>query len=118
MNSLIIYVLIIFIVIFIYLKYNKSEKFDNTPTRIQPIFDIYKEPLFNDVIRFENLNNKSGMTQCAEKCNGSCVEYGESGIAHCFPIMDSYKSTFHENLHDNTEDSNRKINKINFPAML
>lgn len=57
--------------------------------------DLFHDPLMSDVTYFpndENINDggELGIYKCFEECtNGSCVEYGVTGNAHCFP----YKNT-------------------------
>lgn len=54
--------------------------------------DLFHDPLMSDVTYFPNDANpdgKLGIVKCLEQCkNGSCVEFGVTGNAHCFP----YKS--------------------------
>lgn len=54
--------------------------------------DLFHDPLMSDVTYFPNdakTNGELGIIKCLKQCkNGSCVEYGVTGNAHCFP----YKS--------------------------
>jgi hypothetical protein len=92
MNYLLITIIIIILLI---IHDNWSlikEKFTPGNYQMQDIKDIpftaNPTTLFEDVITFPNDTKpfkKTGMQKCAEKCNGVCVEYGQSGIGYCFP---------------------------------
>ncbi len=97
--------------------------FDNL-RKNKPLSITYEDPLFSDVITYENdiVNNKIGLEQCLENCNGSCIEYGQTGIAHCFPNNNGkiLGSSYYENLRDNTfktEDYSEKPQQLKFPNL-
>jgi hypothetical protein len=50
-------------------------------------YSLLNDPLFSDVIYYENdmTTGRIGVDMCIEKCNGNCVEYGQTGNAYCFP---------------------------------
>ena len=50
-------------------------------------YSLLNDPLFEDVIYYENdmTTGRIGLDQCIEKCDGNCVEYGQTGNAYCFP---------------------------------
>lgn len=68
-------------------------------TKIEPggPQSLLNDPLFKDVIYYENDNiqfNKDGSTigelglsKCFKNCNGVCVEYGITGNAYCYPTL-------------------------------
>lgn len=68
-------------------------------TKIEPggPQSLLNDPLFKDVIYYENDNiqfNKDGSTigelglsKCFKNCNGVCVEYGITGNAYCYPKL-------------------------------
>ena len=102
-------------------KYNNS--FDKL-RKDKPISTIFEEPLFNDVITHQNnySTHKSGLDQCIETCNGMCVEFGQTGNAHCYPNSSGaiIKSSFHESLRDKTyktENYDEKPDKLHFPNL-
>jgi hypothetical protein len=49
--------------------------------------DLFHDPVMSDVTYYDNDDDgRLGLDKCIEKCkNGSCVEYGVTGHAHCFP---------------------------------
>lgn len=102
-------------------KYNKY--FDEL-RKNKPLSITYEDPLFSDVITYENdhVNNKTGLEECLKKCDGSCIEYGQTSIAHCFPNPKGQiaKSTYYEVLRDksyNTENYDEKQHQLKFPNM-
>ena len=78
--------IILFLLIIYYIYHCKIENFENSNTAT-----ILEDPLFKDIIIFNNDENpyekgqKIGLTKCLDECNGTCVEFGISGIAYCFP---------------------------------
>jgi hypothetical protein len=93
MEDYILILILVLIVLLIVIFTNKhSEKFDsqkgielsNIPTGSK----TFDDPLFNDVAYYtsdlKDADN-SGVFQCLSKCKGTCVEYGITGDAYCFP---------------------------------
>jgi hypothetical protein len=56
--------------------------------------DLLDDSLFNHVVTYENdddpydSGSKLGIEKCLENCAGKCVEFGVTGIGHCFPLSD------------------------------
>ena len=100
--------------------YNK--KFDDL-RKIKPLNLLTEDVLFKDIIPYENqIDGRLGLDMCLEKCNGTCVEYGVTGNAYCFPDINKeiIKSTFYETLRDKTyqtENVDEKPQKLQFPNM-
>jgi hypothetical protein len=67
----------------------KAEKFGGIKLEnIQTGTDSFDDKLFNDVVMYKSDNKdleKAGIYECLEKCKGTCVEYGVTGNAFCFP---------------------------------
>jgi len=83
-------------------KYNKH--FDDIKVNKPPNI-TYEDDIFANIITYENdiyLDGKLGLEKCIEQCNGECLEFGQTGIAHCFPNDDKgiMKSSYYENLRD------------------
>jgi hypothetical protein len=102
------------------IPYNK--KFDDL-RKDKPLMLISEDKIFSDIIPYENqLDGRLGLDICLEKCNGECLEYGQTGNAYCFPndgkkIM---KSTFYETLRDKSyinENSDEKPQKLVYPNL-
>ncbi len=93
-------------------EYQDPEKYNTDFDKIKvnnPPNKTYEDELFKSVINYENdpfPGGKIGLEKCIEACNGECVEFGVTGIAHCFPnngkIM---KSTFYESLRDKSYET-------------
>lgn len=98
-NCLIIF--IILLLIFLWISYKRNYKFDYFYAdgglgsgkgimleNIKSGLTSYDEKTFNDVKEF--LSDKkdfgqSGLYKCLVGCDGTCVPYGPTGDAHCFP---------------------------------
>jgi len=97
--------------------YNKY--FDDL-RKYKPLSITYEDPLYSDVQTHENEiepGGRSGVDKCIETCNGHCVEWGQTGIAHCFPNLQKqiYKTTYHEILRDKShkyENVDEKPHKL------
>jgi hypothetical protein len=102
------------------LLYNK--KFDDL-RKVKPLNLLTEDILFKDIVPYENqIDGRLGLDMCLEKCNGTCVEYGVTGNAYCFPDENKeiIKSTFYETLRDKTyqtENVDEKPQKMQFPTM-
>ena len=104
-------------------KFILSKSFDEL-RKDKPMVSILEDPLFNDVITHENdyATRKSGLDQCIETCNGSCVEFGQTSNAHCYPNPTGLiaKTTFYESLRDKTyktENYDEKMHDLKFPNL-
>jgi hypothetical protein len=89
-DHLFILLLILIIVGFIYYtNKNQREKFGGLKVEdIKTGTTSFDDKLFNDVVMFKSDTKdtaKAGIYECLEKCKGTCVEYGVTGNAFCFP---------------------------------
>ena len=69
-------------------------------------FEIGNDALFSDVIYFKSdpvIDGEYGIEKCMKSCKGTCVEYGITTNAHCYPYDDAivkqnYRNSVEENL--------------------
>ena len=96
MFPIIVCVIVILILIYIILvKLHIVEGFGDeiTVKKTHDILDLSKQ--FDDLITYENdADGRIGLDKCIENCNGYCVEYGLTGVAHCFPARDPQVKNF------------------------
>jgi hypothetical protein len=87
-------------------KYNNN--FDEL-RKNKPLVRTYEDKIFNDIKLFENTSFETGLKRCIHECkNGNCVEYGQTGNAHCF--LDPNKN-YHTLLR--TQDNNQQLHFVN-----
>ena len=102
------------------IPYNK--KFDDL-RKDQPLILISEDKLFNDIVPYENqVDGRLGLDICLEKCNGECLEFGQTGNAYCFPNDGKtiIKSTFYETLRDDSykyENTDEAPQKLLYPNL-
>lgn len=102
---------------FIFVNPNVAKSLPSTNTRSkdQPtdisekrIIDILegKDSVFLDLITYNNIETEddngiihvnTGLDQCYDKCTGTCLEYGETGIAFCFPPSPTQENKYIDN---------------------
>ena len=76
--------------------------------------------MFEDVKTFDNdPEGRAGLDMCIDACDGLCVEFGQTGVAHCYPNpeKEQIKTIYYENLRDNTyatENIDEKPDKLVF----
>lgn len=57
------------------------------------ILDLRQQ--FDDLIVYDNdADGRIGLDKCIEKCNGYCVEFGQTGSAYCFPAREPQSKDF------------------------
>jgi hypothetical protein len=96
-----------------------------------PISKTFEDDLFKDLIYYENDESikmieggetlgRMGLDKCLENCKGQCLEYGQTGVAWCFPASSMYQMPV-EDLQIPSRLSNQnqdvKENSLNFVAM-
>jgi hypothetical protein len=71
-----------------------SENLNGFPNSTKPdISQVLYDPTFQDVITYNNDDNpyeigqSNGINKCLNFCDGSCVEFGQTGIAFCYPSI-------------------------------
>jgi hypothetical protein len=94
------------------------KKINKASTRDHSILD---DPLFADVKEYTNDDDgRLGIDKCLEYCKGGCVEFGQTGIAYCFPrdnpIKANYNTTM-RNFENETEDKDRATERIAYPGL-
>jgi uncharacterized protein YxeA len=99
-------------------NFDPLTKIQDGPRKIQD------DKLYSDVIVYDNDNQegygRSGLDKCLEYCKGTCLEYGVTGIAHCFPRDNSIKRNYYTTLRDKeyeTEEIDRAGTKISYPNL-
>jgi hypothetical protein len=69
--------------------FNSKEKFGGIKLEnIASGTKSFDDKLFDDVVMYKSSPtdlSKAGLYDCLEKCKGTCVEYGVTGDAYCFP---------------------------------
>lgn len=87
-----IILLLIIIGLFIIISTSNSyqreafEASNRTISNTKSDYDILNDSLFKNVTYFNDDNKgRLGLDMCIEQCNGTCLEYGMTGDAYCFP---------------------------------
>lgn len=84
-----IIILFLLIILLISLAKKNKEKFGGIKLEyIKSGTVSFDDKLFDDVTMYKSdLKDlqKAGIYECLEKCKGTCVEYGITGNAFCFP---------------------------------
>lgn len=103
--KILLVVVIIGIIILTYNKYTNKETYTNDPNPVNTtnstgqstltpptLYDsnLMNDSLFKDVVYYENdirgdVYGRIGLDKCLENCNGTCLEFGVTGNAYCFP---------------------------------
>lgn len=102
------------------IPYNK--KFDDL-RKDKPLMLISEDKLFSDIVPYDNqMDGRIGLDICLEKCNGECLEFGQTGNAYCFPNDGKtvIKSTFYETLRDDSykyENTDEAPQKLVYPSL-
>ena len=77
-------------------------------TGIRQGSDPLDSGLFDDVIMYigdRTLDGELGLEKCIGKCSGTCVEYGMTGDAFCFPAnYEEIKNKYAETLQSELEN--------------
>lgn len=84
-KQIMIIVIVILIAVYGVLVRNEFFEKDISTKSKNSLNTIYNDTLFDDTITFNNTPDELGIEICYKKCKGQCVEYGPTGIAHCFP---------------------------------
>ncbi len=131
-NSLILICLLIVATIIIdkmsdvskYIKESFKNQILDPLKKVKTYPEIKDDKLFNDIIHYENDNEnygRTGLDKCIEKCNGTCVEYGPTGAATCFPksMLDtnSYYDTMRKRSNEHEKEEITRTEKITFANM-
>jgi hypothetical protein len=82
--------------------------------------NLLNDKVFSDIITYQNNSDgRVGLDKCYEDCKGTCVEYGITGIAQCFPLNNPIKTNTNtiQNLSTRLEDTDRTIDKLVYPDL-
>jgi glutamate formiminotransferase len=85
------FIIILFLLIFVLISLAKKNKEKFGGIKLEYIKSgtvSFDDKLFNDVTMYKSDMKdlqKAGIYECLEKCKGTCVEYGVTGNAFCFP---------------------------------
>lgn len=121
MNRLIIALIVAVALIFIICEYNKQneETFDPL-TKIKPLLEYDPDKLFTDVVIYNNSDDRMGLDKCLGSCDGTCVEFGQTGVAHCFPRNTPYDRNYYtifRNYENEIDESDRSSKSLVFPNL-
>ena len=123
MNVFIVLLIVIIIFIFIFYLNNLNEKFDDI-INIERTPSYLNDALFDDIIPYENdEEGRLGLDKCLEYCNGTCLEYGITGNANCFPQVNEFGSNyntvlpFFADLESDYDDVERAGTNLVYPSM-
>jgi len=100
-----------------------KENFLNALKKVRTYPEIKDDRLFSDIRHYENdsANGRLGLDKCLELCNGSCVEYGNTGAATCFPKSLLDQNSYYDSLRKmSTDFENNEITrteKLNYVNM-
>lgn len=92
---ILIIICIILLAVVGYMVITTKEKFgDIVSVKTTPdILDLKQQ--FDDMIVYDNdPDGRIGLDKCIERCNGYCVEFGQTGSAYCFPARPPIKKDF------------------------
>lgn len=98
---------------------NEYFKLDNIK-KVKQYPPLVEDKLFGDVHHYENDNSRLGLDKCLEGCNGTCVEYGPTGAATCYPKSDydpSYQGIMRQQDNDYETEDSGKTEKLKFANM-
>lgn len=85
------FIIILFLLMFVLISLAKKNKEKFGGIKLEYIKSgsvSFDDKLFNDVTMYKSDMKdlqKAGIYECLEKCKGTCVEYGVTGNAFCFP---------------------------------
>jgi hypothetical protein len=120
------YIIIFIIILFIGFKLIKNiDTFDPlTKTTDKGPKSIQDDKLYADVIVYENDTEtgtgRLGLDKCLEYCDGTCLEYGVTGVAHCFPRNNNIERNYYTTMRDHeyeTEEIDRAGTKLVYPNL-
>lgn len=77
------------IIIILILLWKSCEGFADISVEKPPAMN-FEDDLFRDLIYYDNSIDRLGLDKCVEDCKGSCLEFGITGNAWCFPKTKSY----------------------------
>lgn len=94
------------------------KKINKTGQRDRSLLD---DPLFGDVKEYNNDDDgRLGLDKCLEYCNGNCLEFGQTGVAYCFPSVNPIKPNYNTTLRsfeNETEDVDRATERMSYPGL-
>ena len=106
-------------------KQKKNESFLNEIKKVKHGPQILDDKVFADVVTYDNDydidgNVRLGLDKCLESCTGHCVEYGITGVSHCYPqtkaLGRNYYTTL-KNYENESDDVDRAGEKLVYPSM-
>lgn len=96
MIPIIICIVIILLLCYILFFRTRREAFGD-PVLVKTTPDIIDlKQQFDDLIVYDNdPDGRLGYDKCIEKCNGYCVEHGQTGSAYCYPVHEPVEKDFY-----------------------
>lgn len=111
----------IFILYYVLQLNADHEYFLNDVMKVKRGPQILDDKLFTDVVTYDNdEDGRLGIDKCLEACNGTCLEYGISGIAHCFPRTFGYGKNYNTIMRDwenEVDEVERAGTKLVYPSI-
>jgi hypothetical protein len=84
---------------------------------------LLDDPVFSDLVVYDNdsdAGGRIGLDKCLEYCKGTCVEYGVTGSATCFPAENKVKANYYtsmRNEENEADDDDAAGDQMKYPGM-
>jgi hypothetical protein len=120
MNYLIIIIICILIFILLNRSLNSEYFSDISKGTLKTVPQISDDKMFEDLIVYSNDDEKAGIFHCLDNCQGTCVEYGVTGVAHCFPSNSKFNNNYNtilRNFENEHDDTDKAASGLSFPAL-
>lgn len=119
-----IFALILISIIYTFYRCEK-EPFLSKLKQIHQKPQLLDDKLFADVQTYDNTYYKDGavelgLNKCLKACTGTCLEYGVTGVAHCFPKTKALGMNYYtiaKDYNNEIEDIDRAGRTLVYPAL-
>jgi len=117
--------IIVVVILYLLYYYKNSESFLNEIKKVKQGPQLLDDKVFADVVTYDNVydakgNARLGLDACLEACSGVCVEYGITGVAHCFPKTKALGRNYYTAVKDyehEWDEIDRSGEKLVYPSM-
>lgn len=123
MQYLLLVIIVIILIVSLCGCKHKQHKVKDTfdpLTKIKPLHEYADDNLFADVVVYDNNDDRAGLDKCLEYCDGTCVEFGPTGIGQCFPKKKSLGKNYFtvmRNYEDESENIDKAAEQFIFPSL-